>query len=206
MTLLKKILGPSQREIWEQLCLASGAVYVPGGFLKRRRVRKRIRNWTVTLEASTSSGPPGSKITTTRLRVPFVSKGDFRFTIERKSAGGKIGKPIGRHYISCGHPDFDADFWVKSRDDTKARDMLDDQGFREMLQAQTGVWLTVKDHAGWFGPKFPENVDMLVFEEIDARPMTSVGRLQSLFDLMGASLEQLCRIGSATGDDPGVVV
>ena len=47
---------------------------------------------------------------------------------------------------------------------------------------------------------------MLVFEEIDIKPMADVKRLQSLFDLMEASLSQLCRIGSATRDDPGVIL
>ena len=74
------------------------------------------------------------------------------------------------------------------------------------LQAQTGVWLKVKDHAGWFGPKFPENADMLVFENIDLKPITDTTRLRSLFELMEATLGQLCRMGSATNADPGFIL
>jgi len=204
--LIRKLFGPSQREVWEQLCAESGSEYVQGSLFKRPRVRKRVGNWTITLEASKSSGPPGTKITTTRLRVPFVSQDGFRFTIERKPTGGGLGKPIGKHYITCGYPDFDADFWVNSREEAKTRALLGDMEFRELLRAQTSLWLKVGDHAGWFGPKFPENIDMLVFEEIDIKPMADVKRLQSLFDLMEASLSQLCRIGSATRDDPGVIL
>jgi hypothetical protein len=64
----------------------------------------------------------------------------------------------------------------------------------------------VKENHGWFGPKFPENVDLLVFEEIDVKPITDVRRLQSLFDLLGATLEQLRQIVSASGDDPGIII
>jgi hypothetical protein len=207
MTLIRKLLGPSQREIWERLCEETGAEYNPGRLFKAPSVRKRFENWTVTLTASKSPGPAaGTTITTTRLRVPFVSADGFRFTVERKSRMSKGGKPIGRHFITCGHPEFDADFWINSQHETKARALLDNPEFRRLLRAQTGVWLKVKDHAGWFGPKFPENVDLLVFEEMDVKPMTDVVRLQSLFDLMRATLEQMCRIGSATGDDPGVVI
>jgi hypothetical protein len=207
MNLIRKLLGPSQREVWEHLCAQSHADYDPGGLLQQPRVRKRVANWTVTLNASNSSGPaPGTRITTTRLQVPFVSTDGFRFTIERKSAGGKVGKPIGRYYLTCGHPDFDADFWVNSQDPVKARSLLDNPEFRRLLQAQPAIWLKVKDRAGWFGPKFPENVDLLIYENIDIKSMTDVARLQSLFSLMEATLEQLCRLGSATRDDPGVVI
>ena len=207
MSLISKLMGPSQREVWERLCEQSGAEYDPGTLFQRPRVHKRLENWTITLTASRSSGPaPGMKITTTRLRVPFVSTDGFRFTIERKSAGSKHGKPIGRHFITCSHPEFDADFWINSRDTAKACALLDDSEYRRLLQAQPHLWLKVKDNAGWLGPKFPENVDMLIYECIDTKPMTDVNQLGSLFDVMGATLGRLCRIGSATGDDPGIVI
>jgi hypothetical protein len=207
MTLIRKLLGPSQRDVWERLCEESGAEYDPGSLFQHPRVRKRVENWTVTLTASKSPGPaPGTKITTTWLRVPFVSTDGFRFTIERKSAGSKHGKPIGRHFITCGHPDFDAEFWVNSQDATKARALLDNSEYRRLLEAQPAVWLKVKDHAGWFGPKFPENVDMVIYENINLKPITDFSQLQSLFDLIGATLGQLCRIGFATGRDPGVII
>ena len=119
---------------------------------------------------------------------------------------GKHGKPIGRHFITSGHPDFDADFWINSRDEAKACALLDNLEYRRSLLAQTAVWLKVKDHAGWLGPKFPENVDMLIYEVIDIKPITDVASLQSLFGLIGATLEQLCRIGSAAQIDPEVII
>jgi hypothetical protein len=116
------------------------------------------------------------------------------------------GKPIGRHFVTCGYPDFDKSFWINSKDEAKARTMLDDEKFRGLLQAQPYVWLKVKDTAGWFGPKFPENVDMLIYEQIDMQPITDVPRLVSLFSLMEATLKRMCHIGSANAEDPGVVL
>ena len=87
-----------------------------------------------------------------------------------------------------------------------ARALLDNEELRRLLRSQTAVWLKVKENHGWFGPKFPENVDLLVFEEIDVKPITDVRRLQSLFDLLGATLEQLRQIVSASGDDPGIII
>ena len=207
MTLIRRLLGPSQREVWEHLCEESGAEYDAGNLFQSPRVHKRVDKRTITLTASKSAGPgPGTKITTTRVRVPFISTDGFRFTIERKSAGGRYGKPIGRHFITCGHADFDSEFWVNSQDAAKALALLENPAYRRLLEAQPSVWLKVKDHAGWFGPKFPENVDMLIYEKIDMKPMTDVTQLKSLFDLIGATLGELCRIGSATAGDPGVVI
>jgi hypothetical protein len=204
---LRGLLGPSQREVWERLCGVIGAEYDPGGLFNRPRVLRRARNWTITLTASNSPGPSSAtKITTTRLRAPFVSRDGFRFTVERKSGLGKSGKPIGRHYVASGHPEFDDEFWVNTRDRAKAHALLDDEAYRRALRAQRSLWPKVKDDAGWFGPRFSEHVDLLMFEEIDVKPMTDVTRLESLFALMEATLDRLCRIGSATEDDPGVVV
>jgi len=207
MAIIRKLLGPSRREVFERLAGEADAEFDPGGLLSGPKVRKRFDNWTVTLTASKSAGPsPGVNFHTTRLRVPFVSADGFRFTIERKSGLGKRGKPIGRHFVGSGRPDFDDEFWLKSRDEAKVRALLDDDGYRRRLLSHTTLWLTVRDKGGWFDPKFPEDVDLLAFEEIGMAPASDVHRLRSLFDVMGATLTRLCRIGSARRDDPGVVV
>ena len=59
MTLISRLLGPSQREVWERLCEESGAEYDPGSLFQRPRVRKRVENWTVTLTASNRRDRPG---------------------------------------------------------------------------------------------------------------------------------------------------
>ena len=55
---------------------------------------------------------------------------------------------------------------------------------------------------GWFDPKFPENVDELHLEVLGV--IKDVDRLNALFDLFAAVLDQLCKIGSAYKQEPGV--
>jgi hypothetical protein len=206
MNVLKRLFKPSRREVWERFCRETGAEYDPGGLLTRPRVRHRHRNWTITLTTSRSSGPaPGTSLTTTRIGAPFVSTSGFRFTLERKAALSKLGKPIGRHFVTSGHGDFDDDFWLKSRDEPKVHALLDDDSLRQAFRSQPGIYLKVKDHAGWFGPKFPESADLLQFEEI-GEPIHDVGRLVALFNLVSLTLDRLSQIGAATGDDPGIVL
>ena len=62
--------------------------------------------------------------------------------------------------------------------------------------------LEVKDSEGWFGPKFPEDVDELHFQVVGV--IKDVERLKALFDLFAVILDQLCQIGSAYKQEPGV--
>ena len=80
--------------------------------------------------------------------------------------------------------------------------MLSDPTLRQMIQDQPKIRLEVKDSEGWFGPKFPEDVDELHFQVVGV--IKDVERLKSLFDLFAAVLDRLCRIGSAYKQVPGV--
>ena len=55
---------------------------------------------------------------------------------------------------------------------------------------------------GSFGPKFPENVDELHLEVLGV--IKDVDRLNALFDLFAAVLNQLCRIESVYKQEPDV--
>ena len=75
---------------------------------------------------------------------------------------------------------------------------------RQMIQDQPKIWLRVKDSEGWFGPEFPEDVDELSFQVVGV--IKDVERLKALFDLFAAVLDQLCRIGSAYKQEPGITL
>ena len=62
----------------------------------------------------------------------------------------------------------------------------------------------MKDSEGWFGPKFPEDVDELHFLVVGV--IKDVERLKALFELFAAVLDQLCRIGSAYKQVPDVTL
>jgi hypothetical protein len=77
-----------------------------------------------------------------------------------------------------------------------------DPNLRRLLEAQPDIRLEVKDSEGWFGPRFPENVDALHFQVVGV--IKDVERLKALFELFAAMLDRLCRIGSAYKQEPGV--
>jgi len=190
--------GPSRDEVWRQLSEEIGAEVVQGGFWKGgSKVKAHVGPWTVTLDLN-NDGESQS----TRIRAPYVNPEGFRFTIYRKGFFSDLGKLLGMQDIEVGDPEFDEAFIIKGNDEGKVCSLFANPKIRQMILAQPKIRLEVKDSEGWFGPKFPEGVDELHFQVLGV--IKDVERLKTLFDLFAAVLDQLCRIGSAYKQEPGV--
>jgi hypothetical protein len=193
--------GTRKDEMWRQLSDEIGAEFVEGSLWKRSKVQAHVGPWTVTLDTHTvSSGE--SSTTYTRMRAPYLNPEGFRFTIYRKGVFSDLGKLLGMQDIEVGDSEFDEAFIIKGNDESKVVTLFSDPKIRQMIQAQPQIRLEVKDSEGWFGPRFPEDVDELHFQVVGV--IKDVERLKALFDLFAAVLDQLCRIGSAYKQEPGV--
>ena len=195
--------GPNKDEVWRQLCQEIGATFVEGGAWKGNKVQAAVGPWTVTLDSYTVSSQH-SQVTYTRMRAPYVNPEGFRFTIYRKSIFSGLGKMLGMQDIEIGDAEFDEAFIIKANNEPRVQHLFSDVRLRAFVQAQSKILLQVKDSEGWFGPKFPENVDELHFQVVGV--LKDVERLKSLFDLFAAVLERLCKIGSAYKQEPGVTL
>jgi len=195
--------GPDKEEVWRQLCREIGGEFVEGGFWKGNKVQVHVQPWTITLDTYTVN-TQHSHVTYTRMRAPYVNPEGFRFTIYRKGFFSELGKLLGMQDIEVGDPEFDEAFIIKGNDEVRVQNLFADARLRELVKVQPTIRLDVKDSEGWFGPKFPENVDELHFQVVGV--IKDVDRLKSLFDLFAAVLEQLCRIGSAYKQEPGITL
>jgi hypothetical protein len=195
--------GPSKDEVWRQLSQEMGAEFVDGGFWKGSKVQVHVKPWTITLDTySESTGE--SSVTYTRMRAPYINPEGFRFTIYRKGIFSALGKLLGMQDIEVGDPDFDEAFIIKGNDESKVVSLFSDTRIRQMIQDQPKIRLDVKDSEGWFGPTFPEDVDEVRFQI--AGVIKDIERLKALFELFAAVLDQLCRIGSAYKQEPGITL
>jgi hypothetical protein len=193
--------GPSKEEVWRQLSEEVGAEYVEGRFWKSSKVQAHVGPWTVILDIHTvSSGH--SHVSYTRMRAAYVNPEGFRFTIYRKGLFSELGKLLGMQDIEVGDPEFDEAFIIKGNDEDRVRALFSHPKIRQMIQDQPEIHLEVKDSEGWFGPRLPEDVDELHIQIVGV--IKDVERLKARFDLFAAVLDQLCRIGSAYKQEPGV--
>jgi len=194
--------GPSKDEVWRQLSQEIGAEFVEGGLWTGSRVQAHVGPWTVTLDIGKSD--EDGKSTVTRMRAPYINPEGFRFTIYRKGLFSDLGKLLGMQDIEVGDPEFDEAFIIKGNDESKAATLFSNPKIRQLIQDQPTIRLDVKDSEGWFGPKFPEDVDELHFQVVGV--IKDAERLKALFELFAAVLDQLCRIGSAYKQEPGVTL
>lgn len=199
MGLLRQRFQPSGAALWKQLAEQIGGRFVAGDFLHADRVEAHIGEWTVTLDTSTEAVGLAS-VTITRLRAPYVNKDGFRFALYQKGAFSELAKRLGMQDILIGDPEFDAAYILKGNDEARLRALFAEASLRQQIRQQPGISLEIKDDEGWFATHFPEGVDELYCQVSGV--LTDLDRLKALYDLFGAVLHQLCRIGSAYEDDP----
>ena len=178
--------GRSKDEVWRQLSQEIGAEFVEGGFWKGSKIQAHVGPWTITLDVI--SRDDGSF---TRIRAPYINPEGFRFTIYRKNLFSELGKLLGMQDIEVGDPEFDEDFIIKGNDESKVRDLFANPKIRQMIQDQPEIWLEIKDSE-------------LHFQVVGV--IKNVEWLKALFDLFAAVLDQLCQIGSAYKQKPGVTL
>jgi hypothetical protein len=199
---LRSMFGPSRKEVWTQLAEQVQGDFVQGGFLRSDKVVVATGQWTVTLDTYTVSHGESGSSTYTRMRAPYVNKDGFRFTIYRAGIFTAIGEALGMADINIGDEVFDKAFVIKANSDARVRMLLSDANIRRLMESQPRIRVEVKDDEGWFGARFPQGVDELYF--VSAGVIKDLALLRGLFELFSALLHQLCHIGSAYENDPGI--
>jgi len=213
MSFLKKIFPQSEGVPWRQLCDEIGAEFIQGGFWKSDKAVKKGKQWTITLDTYSESQGQGGSTTYTRMMAPYVNKDGFRFKIDRKSIFKRLGMVFGMPDIEVGDPDFDRDFIIKGNDKSKVRTLFANPRIRQLIQSQPKICLLVSRDiefpvknliSGRPSSRLPQGADALRFEVNYV--ITDVARLKSLFELFEETLNHLWQTGSASEDDPNVVL
>lgn len=199
--MLRQMFGPSKNEIWGELSREIGADYSEETFLKNGMMTLEHGEWTITLDTYTVHAN-NAHITYTRMRAPYVNKDGFRFNIYRKSIFSWIGKLFRMQDVEIGDPQFDEEFIIQGEPEDKVRRLLNNRKIRSFIEKQKSIHFMVKDDEGYFKKKFPEGVDELYFQVTGV--IKDKERLKDLFELFSEVLDELCRIGSAYGQDPNV--
>lgn len=218
MSIFKRIFGPSQEEIWQQLCnQIPNAEFIKGGFWQgSNRVVVTFKCWKIILDtyttSHTTSGGYGStysnsttystSTTYTRMRVAYVSNDGLWFKINRRGWFFELGKLFGGQDIQVGDPEFESKFIIQGNNETKIRQLFANARIRDLILQQPSIVFEIKDNKGFFGQRFPTDVDELYFEVTGT--IEDVERLKSLFELFAQTLKQLCSIGSAYEVDPNI--
>ena len=205
MEIFRSLFGPSRDEIWTALRVQIGGEVIPGTLWKGERLQVAVREWTVTLDeyqVPVMVGKVHTSVTHTRMRAPFPNPSGFRFSIHRSNVFSYLGTLLGMQDIQVGHPEFDAAFVIKGNDETAVQRLCSSERLRALVMAQSKFQLSVQDDDGWFGAKYPEGTDVLVFDVADR--IREVERLKGLYDVFAETLHELSRMGVAGSGTGGV--
>lgn len=204
MSFLQSLFGPSKDDIWEQFAAAEGGFFTQGGFLSgSSKVEAAHGQWTVVLDTYAVSN--GKTATTfTRMRAPYVNPDGFHFKIYRRGIFSNLGKMLGMQDVAVGYPQFDDEFIIQGDDEAKLRRLFANQKIRDLIDRQSDIQFAVRDDDGnfWTGRNLPAGVDELYFQVVGV--IKDVDRLKLLYDLFSETLDELVRMGSASGANPGV--
>ncbi|WP_165228803.1 hypothetical protein [Aquisphaera insulae] len=145
--------------------------------------------------------------TFTQLYAPYSNPGGFRFSVHSTDFLTRLARKLGLwRPVDVGFPECTEAFVITGNDDDRLRTLFAEPRFRELIGARRRFSMEVQDKPWRFAigaePDFPPDVDMLVLEVREG--VTDVGQLKSLADGFAATLEQLCRTGSARSEPPGV--
>ena len=203
MSVMRRVFGPSKKELWKKLSDEMQGHFVDGGFWKGDKVEVEHGEWTLTLDTyAVSTGKV--TIVYTRMRAPFVNPTGFRFNVYRKSIFSGIAKFFGMQDVEVADPQFDHDFIVQATDESRVKQLLAVPKLRTLIAAQKDIHFGVKDDEGWFGTKFPDGVDELHFSVVGI--VKDIERLKLVYELFAETLDELCRMGAASDAPANVKV
>lgn len=198
------LLEPRKKEIWQQLAKRIQADYVNKGFWEGDRVEAHVDNWIVVLDTHRVTTGKSSSTTYTRMRVPFVNLDNFYFKVYRKGFFSGVEQMLGLQDINIGCDDFDKDFTIKSNDEKKVKQLFSNEKIRRLIQDQPNINLQIQDYEGLSSASFPKGVDELYFKVKGI--IKDIDRLKELYELFAEVLKELCNIGSASSEKPGIIL
>jgi hypothetical protein len=189
---------PARDVVWRQLCDEMQGRWIKGSLMREPRVQVDSGDWTLTLDVHLVSNGDSS-VPYTRMRAPFVNRDGFRFSLYRAGLFTHLGKLLGTQDLEIGDPVFDAKYVIRSNQPEKVRVLLANPRIRELLDSQPRLFFTVRDDEGWFGARYPDGVDQLLFDVPVVIREPNV--LRPLFDLFTETLQELERLDSGEADE-----
>jgi len=191
----------SRKEVWKQLSDEINANYIEGGYFKGPRIEYKHNIWTIYLDTYTVSTGK-SKITYTRMRLPFINTKKFLFKIYKKKVFSNIGKALGIQDIEIGYDYFDNDYIIKGNDELLIRRVFQNHEIRGLIEKQSRILLEIKNNEGNFGPKFKDNESELYF--VSTGVIKDKERLKNLFELFVKIINEFEIIGITINQTPEV--
>jgi len=203
MTFLKKLFGPSKKEVWSEVAQEIDAYYYHGGFFGRSEFIYEYKSWKIYLD-TVNKGSGKNQQVYTRLRAPFYNPSSLTFKIYEEGLFSLVRKKLGMQDIEMNERKFDDRFIIKGSDDFQVQRILNDAELMNLMFALPRLYLFIDDGKSWMGKSYPEGVSVLSFEEFGVIKDKLV--LKSIFRMFEMLLDRMVKIGMSTTDAPQMML
>ncbi len=230
MTLLSQLFGRSRKAVTRRVAheLHGSLVRAPSG---RTVVVSEIEGWETVFDVDTPDGEPNVFFGTprgTRIGVPFTPRSGFTFDLKRRGLVGQAlyDRRTKRPYeearaqevpfqeiqplltpptIAFGHGEFDYEFSIETNDERLMRQLVANQGYRQLLQRYRSVHIMVEHNNEWLQSlvrPFPTQTALLYFHQPSV--IGDIDRIKSAYHLLTATMERLVALDVAADRSPGL--
>lgn len=194
MSDLKSSFLDHEDAIWAELWEGVGGVYLNREGWRQDKLMVEHGHWIITLEFHTHGGYH-TNANYTRFRVAFENPEDFHFKLVPQGLLDTVGKLLGLQDVELGDPEFDKAFLIKSNDEARVREVLDDPVLRQFLREEPEAFVGLVSVHGDRAAQFPDGVEEVVME-IPGK-VVDIERLKRLYMTFARTLSGLCEAGAA---------
>lgn len=194
MSDLKSSFVDYEDAIWAELWAAVGGVYLNREGWRQDKLLVEHGPWIITLDFHTHAGYR-SQATYTRFGVAFENPEAFHFKLVPQGLLESVGKLLGLQDVELGDPEFDKAFIIKSNDEARVREVLDDPVLRQFLREEPEAFVGLVEVHGDRAQHYPDGVDEVIME-IPGK-VVDTDRLKRLYMTFARTLSGLCEAGDA---------
>jgi Protein of unknown function (DUF3137) len=191
---LKSSFVDYEEAIWAELWKAMGGVYLNREGWRQDKLLVEHGDWIITLDFHSHGGYRTNAIYT-RFRAAFDNPEDFHFKVVPQGALNTVGKLLGLQDVETGDPEFDKAFIVKSNDEARVKEVLDDPVLRQFLREESESFVGLVSVGGDRRNEYPDGVDEVLME-IPGK-VVDTDQLKRLYMTFSRTLAGLCEAGAA---------
>ena len=173
------------RRVFRNLSSQIGGNLIKGRFLQSDEIHLKRGERRIIIDIAQLGDIP-----CTKMRMPYVSKHGFRFSIQHRRTIKGIGKLAGiPQAVKAGYAYLDDEFVTKTNDETRIKKLFANSRIRQLISSRPPARLQLKDDEGRFGPHIPDIIDELCVEGVGIT--NDANRIENWLDLLDEIHNQL---------------
>jgi hypothetical protein len=187
----------NRREAFQAAASALDATFVAAKRRSGDQVHLQHGPWKVILDIYVVRTGQAT-VTYTRTRALYIAKEDFTLCISRKNVFTRFAELFGVYGLLVGDQELERKYTIKSSSEPRCRSLMMDLRLRELIMVQPSLRLEIRQLPWGKRRKTGDGVRAVAVQTTGV--IKDPERLANYVLVVGATLDQLVRIGAAHGE------